>query len=247
MGMNRWLASSPVAVLLFLAVRASAAEPPPPVPFGPGRNETDDSLERRRAAHEASGITFDMRWSMLVPTGDYLSGTGVGMSSFGPGSAIALSIGFHPFRHVGFLVGARGSFGHAGVDGCDANASNASCGGYSLQVPVMLELDATDRMRGFFFQGGLGLMTSYTAYGAGGTMSFANDFGEYKAAVGWRHPFNRGEARASWLGLEVFLGADVGQFASADIHSIDGAASGSIDARAWHYVFEGGVGMHFTP
>jgi hypothetical protein len=245
--MDHWIAFPLLALLFCAAVPASADEPPRVSDVGPGRNETDAYLARRRDAHDSSGVTLDVRWSILVPSGQYFNGAGVGMDTFGPGSAIALSLGFHPFRHLGILVGARGSFGHAGIDGCDTNASNASCGGYSLQVPVMIELDATDRTRGFFVQGGVGLLTSYTAYGAGGTMNFTNDFAEYKAAVGWRHPFDRGEARSSWLGLEIFVGADVGQFANADIHTDEGTAAGSIDARAWHYVFEGGVGMHFTP
>ncbi len=243
--MNRLLAPS-LAVLALSVASPALAEPPPPLDaVGPGRNETDALLERRRDAHDATGVTIDIRASILVPAGEYVAGAG--MSSFGPGAGFAVALGFHPMRHFGVLFGFRGSYGHAGFDGCDPNASDASCGGYSLQVPVMLEYDAVDRTRGFFLQGGLGLFTSYHAYGDATTMSFSNDFAEYKAAVGWRFPLRHDEARVSSMGMEIFAGADFGQFASGEVHDVDGDVAGPIDARAWHYTFELGVGTHFTP
>jgi hypothetical protein len=245
--MNRWLSLSLLALLVPLAsfaAPASADEPPRLADAGPGRNETDAVLERRREEHDASGVTFDIRASILVPEGDYVNG--LGMSSFGPGSAISFLLGFHPTRNFGVVLGLRGSFGHAGFSGCDASSADSGCGGYSLQVPLVLEYDATDRTRGFFLQGGLGLFTSYHAYGDGTTLTFSDTL-EYKAQVGWRIPFSRGEARPSSIGLEIFADADFGQFSNAAVQDPGGDIAGSVAAPVWHYVFELGVGAHFTP
>jgi hypothetical protein len=242
--MNLWLASSPLAILLFVTVRAVAADPPSFAEVGPGRSETDSYLERRRERHESSGVTFDVRASLLVPEGDYV--TGASMSSFGPGSAFALLMGLHPTRNFGVVFGVRASYGHAGFSGCDPSSTGAGCGGYSLQVPVLLEYDATNRMRGFFLQGGVGLFTSYHAYGDATTLT-VKDTLEYKAQIGWRIPFDRGEARASTFGMEIFAGVDFGQFSNAEVNDVDGDIAGSITAPAWHYAFELGVGAHFTP
>jgi hypothetical protein len=244
--MHRLLIASSVALLTLAAASPAFADDPPPLEaVGPGRNEIDAVLQRRREAHDFTGVTIDMRASLLVPAGDSVSGAS--MSGFGPGTGFSLTLGLYPVRHFGVLFGFRGSYGHSGFDGCDASASDASCGGYSVQVPAMLEYDVVDRTRGLFLQGGLGLFTSYHAYGDATTMTLTNNFAEYKAAVGWRIPFRHDEARPSPMGLEIFAGADFGEFASAEVHDVNGDFSGSITTPAWHYTFEIGVGAHFTP
>jgi hypothetical protein len=248
--MNRSFAASTIALVLVSCsfvcapATAAAAETSSSASVAPGTGDPDDSLARRRAAHDATGFTFDMRASLLVPAGDYV--TGAGMSSFGPGSAISLLFGFHATRHVALVLGVRGSFGHDGFSGCDTTSYDPSCGGYSLQVPVLLEYDATDRVRGFFVQGGVGLFTSYHAFGPGTTLTVSDTL-DYKAQLGWRIPIPGAAGKPSPIGLEIFGGADFGQFSSAEIQDGDSDVAGSVVAPAWHYAFEIGVGAHFTP
>jgi hypothetical protein len=109
-----------------------------------------------------------------------------------------------------------------------------------------LELDATDRVRGFFAQAGVGLFTSYHAYGDATTLTVSDTL-DYKAQIGWRIPIAGAGGKPSSMGFEFFGGADVGQFSNAEIHDVDGAAAGSIATPAWHYAFELGFGVHFTP
>jgi hypothetical protein len=193
------------------------------------------------------GWNIDLRTSLVLPMGSFADEPGLGMGDFGPGAGVALTLGGYLTPHVGVLGGFRGTFGHDGVSGChNGITKDSNCGGSTLQIPLLVEYAFVNRRSGLYARGGVGLFTTYKAYGDAGKYSFSNDYPELKAGIGYR--IEGGPAKGLF-GLDVFVDGDVGKFTSLSAHTASGGVDGDVasDKRAYHAMIELGVGIHFSP
>jgi hypothetical protein len=192
------------------------------------------------------GGLFSIRTSVVVPTGSYADG--VSLSDFGPGEAVTATLGYFVTPHIGLLAAARGSYGHSGFSGCkDPTSSSSTCGGYTLQVPLLVELAPSGRTHGFFADVGVGLLTQYKAYGDAGTLAVTSPI-EAKLGVGyrWEAGFLSRNKHPGW-GFELYANADIGQFSHLTLHSVDGSVDGDIapEKKSIHTTFDLGVALYW--
>lgn len=195
------------------------------------------------------GLLFSLRTGVLVPAGRYGDASGLGLGDFGPGASSTLSIGYYVTPHIGLIGGVRGSYGHRGVSGC--SSSDRSCGGYTIQVPLMVEYAPSGRTRGFFLDGGIGLFTTYAVYSDAGTLTATSPV-EAKLGVGYRWepvlPSPQGPKHTGW-GVELYANVDMGQFSHLEGSSPDGDFSGDVasDKKAIHAAFDVGLAVYWGP
>ena len=179
-----------------------------------------------------SGWVFSFGSGGLFPATSFVPGA----KALGPGVSFDVRLGYYPAAHIGLVVGFRGSYGHE-VSGCVD-----SCSGYSLQVPVMLQLAAQDRTRGIYAELGVGVATTYAGAGGGATYSLSSP-AEMKVGFGYRFAGSGGARRSTTLDLN--LGVDVGSITSAEVHAAGRSYSGKVDG-AMHVVLALSAIMHFS-
>jgi hypothetical protein len=207
-----------------LAVRAAEAPP--------AARETVTAKENDIAETKPSGWVLQLGSGGLFPATSFVPG----VKALGPGVSFDVRLGYYPVSHVGVLVGFRGSYGHE-LAGCDD-----SCSGYSLQVPIMLQLAAQDRTRGVYGELGVGLGTTYGGAAGGATYSLTSPV-EVKVGFGYRFAGSGGARRSTTLDLN--LGTDIGSITSEDVHTVDRSYSGKVDG-ATHVVVALSAIIHFS-
>jgi hypothetical protein len=202
----------------------------------PPARDVAQELHGEGGAHEVSpsGFVLSLGSGALVPTSTFITG----LRPLGPGVAFEARLGYYPTSHLGILTGIRASYGHAisGCAGCD--------GGYSTQVPVMIQLAATDRTRGFYAEVGVGLATTYAGtIGGGTTYSFSSPV-EGKLGFGYRVAGGRGAALATTADFNV--GADVGSIDTAEVKTKTGGVLTDKSDQPAHAVIAMSLRLHFS-
>ena len=180
-------------------------------------------------APKPTGFVFQLGSGALVPTGPFMPGT----PTLGPAISVDVRLGTYVSQHVGLLVGFRGAYGHE-ISGC---GGQSHCAGYSVQVPVLLQLAAKDRTQGGYFEIGAGFATTYAGSVAGATYALSSPV-ELKLGVGARVASQHGAS------VDFNVGMDIGSITSAKIKSGDGSYDGSVDG-ATHVVLALNLLGHF--
>jgi hypothetical protein len=183
---------------------------------------------------QPSGFVLSLGSGALVPTSTFITG----VRPLGPGVAFELRLGYYPTSHFGILTGIRGSYGHT-ISGC------AACdGGYSTQVPLMIQLAAIDRARGFYSEIGVGLATTYAGnVGGGATYSFSSPV-EGKLGFGYRVAGARGAAIPTTADFNVAV--DVGSVDTAEVKTKTGTVLSDKSDQPMHAVVAMSLRLHFS-
>lgn len=214
-----------------------SAPAPPSSPSPTGTAEAAAGADDAPAATKdvkATGFVLQLGSGVLAPTSSFARG----MRTIGPGITFALGVGVYATPHVGVLVGFRGSYGHklAGCsDGCRA--------GYSLQLPVMVQLAHKDRARGLYGEVGFGLATTYGGSGDGYTYSLSSPV-ELKFGVGYRLSGANHTRNSRTLDLNV--GMDVGEVQRIKVTTDSASYAGAIDGAEAHVVVALSLISHFS-
>lgn len=159
-----------------------------------------------------------------------------------------LRIGAYFTERFGVLAGVQGGYGSL-TEGCSAKCSD----GYSYQLPVLVQYSLRDRRRGVYFEGGVGLLSTYggsSKNAASPESLMVRSDADVKLGIGYRAaPFDAKTGKDSASGLDIRFGVDVGRFDRVEYTSLDGSVDGDIahDMRATHFVLGLGIGYHFTP
>lgn len=190
-----------------------------------------------RVSHEVSpdGLVSSIGTGLIVPANAFVEGG----APLGAGVALEGRAGYYVTKHIGFVGGFRGSFAHK-VSGCAAD----SCKGYSLQVPLMVQLAAT-RARGAYGEAGVGLFTKY-AMSAGDVSAKVSSPVELKLGGGYRIGGSGSSLLDRALAADLNLGVDIGRMTGADVQVGSRSASASIDHPTIHVVVAFGVRGHFA-
>lgn len=158
-------------------------------------------------------------------------------------------IGGYFTERFGVMAGVQGGYG-AMFEGCSSTCSNA----FSYQIPIVAQYSLRDRRRGVYFEGGLGLLSTYG--GSSGKDASSPEALEVvspvdlKLGIGYRFArIDPTSAKDTTTGVDMRLGMDVGQFDRVEYHSVDGSVDGDIrpEMKAMHFAFGLSVGYHFTP
>jgi len=225
----------------FTAGVAPAATPVAPsatldsaaAPASPTRDEPENELR---------GFVLDFGTGLLVPWGEYSQGSSA--SSFGLGAASTVKVGVYVSPHIGLGGGVRFSYKHPGSSSCN-NQEKENCGGYTYQFPLMAEYAFGTRKTGPYAVAGLGLLSTYRAYGFAHTLKVSSPF-DYKLGFGYRwsqHAVAGNRDRPSRLSFDVYANFDFGQF---DHGESDGHAF-EIASPSMHYMAELGAALRWTP
>ena len=217
-----------------------AAEPSVAAVTTSATSPTRDVVEpppRTAAGHAVnpSGFVVSLGSGALVPASTFITG----LRPLGPGVAFELRLGYYATPHFGILTGVRGSYGHTigGCSGCD--------GGYSTQVPLVIQLAATDRACGFYTEVGVGLGTTYAGNaGSGQTYAFSSPI-EGKLAFGYRIAGAHGAAMATTADFNV--GVDVGAIDTAEVKTKSGSVLTDKSDQPTHAVVAMSLRLHFSP
>lgn len=213
---------------LFAASNASAAESPMPQPVKPVSAGPGFVLTLGSGASLLGGqITKQAPISAMQVTFD-------------------LRIGAYFTERFGILAGVQGGTGPL-FAGCASKCTS----GYSYQFPIVAQYSLTDRRRGLYFDGGLGFLPTYGGSTPKDTPSETKEtvqvgsIADAKLGIGYRIATKND----SKTGMDIHLGADVGQFEKVDYRSNTAGVQGDIqpEMKALHYAFALSVGWHFTP
>ncbi len=205
--------------LLLGAQHASAADPV--VATAPAQPMQKD--QANAPGEDRTGRVFD-------PHGFFSFGGGVdavggelakGISMNHVGAIVDLRVGFFLNRHFGIVGGVAASGGVGSVD-------NQGLRTYTLKFPACVELHAVDPKRGVYLDVGGSFFNAFVASageeGRGGSLSASNVF-DLGAGVGYRFGARtRDDQRATGAGLDLHLGAQIGQYDKAS----SGDESGTI-------------------
>jgi hypothetical protein len=217
-------------------VNASVAGSSEPLssPAGSSSPPAQDAPQRGKSRSGASsGFVLQFGPGLLAPVTPFYQGADIVL----PGASLDIRTGYY-FGHVGIVAGVRGSYGHTG-GGC----SGDSCNGYSLQIPVVVQL-AQDRAHGFYGEIGAGLGSTFAVFNKRATVEVSTPV-ELKLGAGYRlDPASASMPGASTLDFK--LGADLGAMTHADIDADDGKYKGSIADPQLHVVLAAQVLAHFS-
>lgn len=228
-----------------LAPAIVAPFPPPAPPAAPAPLARPVVTASAPAPPEVDRASADPH--AVKPTGFVLQlGSGVvapaspfarGLRTFSPGVGFDFRFGGYASQHVGLLVGFRGSYGHSGSD------CGRGCGkGYSLQVPVLLQL-AQDRTRGLYGEVGLGLGTKFGAADDDAKYSISSPL-EFKLGMGYRLAGPNGTRRSATLDMN--LGLDIGTMNHMEVTTAGKKLEGSLDDAKTHTVVAFSLIAHFA-
>ena len=165
-----------------------------------------------------SGFVVQLGGGVLAPTQSFVAG----MRTIGPGASTELRLGYYVSPHFGILLGVRGSYGHALAGAGD------SSNGYSVQVPVLFQIAATDRTRGVYFDFGVGLGTTYGGTAGEGLSYTLTSRVEGKFGIGYRIGGMSSGARSPFS-VDLNLGMDVGAINSVKVDTSEGSFSDTTD------------------
>lgn len=205
---------------------ASAAPAAPSVDAPP----SDRDAAGGRKIKAPKGWVLQFGTGALVPATSFMAGG----DALGPGISFDVRLGAYVTPHFGFLGGFRGSYGHK-QGGC-----GDGCSGYSLQVPLLVQLALKDRNHGLYGELGFGFGTTYGVSGGGTTITFSTPV-EFKLGTGYR--INRPDSSFT---ADINLGMDVGKMKSADLSSGSFNGSGPIVDAPTHVVVALSLITHFS-
>ena len=204
----------------------------------PVTGRTEEPVAAAPTEVTPTGIDLAIGAGALLPATSFTSGSGETLLG---GASLEAHVGYYFMSHLGVVRGFRGSLGHQ-IRGC---SDSDKCSGYSLQVPVMLEIAANHRARGFYGAAGVGLLTTYST-SAGDVTATLHSPLELKLGVGYRVGSGNKSAFERMLAVDINAGVDIGRVTSADLQVGSNEASGSIDNPTVHVVVALGVSGHFS-
>jgi len=244
--------TSLVISTLLLAARTASADTAPlplpstePAPLAAPADLAANALPAIPYAEPESeryGFVLDFGTGLVVPWGEY--GKGASATSFGAGLANTLKLGGFFSSHLGINGGVRFSYKHQGMSGC-TDQEKQECGGFTYQFPVVAEYAFSTRKAGLYLQAGLGLLSTYSAYGFAQTLKVSSPF-DYKVGLGYRwsqQSVRENFTRPSRVSFDVYANLDFGSFERVARYREEA----EITAKSTHYMAELGVGLHWTP
>lgn len=220
-------AAAPTAAPPVASVQAAPAPASSPPERDRAHGEPASAASKPKAP---KGWVLQLGTGVLVPTTAFVKGA----ETLGPGVSFDLRLGVYVTPHIGILGGFRGSYAHR-PGGCSER-----CVGYSLQVPLLLQLAVKDRIEGLYGEVGLGLATTYGASNDGSSLTVSAPL-TGKMGLGYRiNPQRTG------MSGDLNLGMDVGTMDNAEVSW--GSYSNSLstaDAPTYVVVALSGI-MHFS-
>jgi hypothetical protein len=182
-----------------------------------------------------SGFVVQIGGGVLAPTQSFVSG----MRTIGPGASTELRLGYYVSPHFGILLGVRGSYGHALAGAGDSST------GYSVQVPVLFQIAATDRTRGVYFDFGVGLGTTYGGTAGDGVSYTLTSRVEGKFGIGYRIGGASSGAPRSPFSVDLNLGMDVGAINGVKVETSERSFSDTTDEPV-HVALALSALLHFS-
>jgi len=212
----------------------------PPAPLAaPTTTKQRDRVEKPEAEDDDEPNAGPGFVGNLNLGGEALVGELVSDASLGAGfTTLNPSAGYYVTQHFGLFGGIKLGFGAAWD--CSAECTTAT----TFQIPVTMQYALSDRTRGAYFDGGLGILSTVTLNMKSDRSVSAMSPIDAKFGAGYRWKSRQGAITQS---MDLHLGFDIGQYSSLTATVRDSEVSADVpsNAKAVHAAVSFGVGWQF--
>jgi hypothetical protein len=217
-----------VAVTLFVASSAFADD---------AKEWTGEQPKENPPIASDTGFAASLHGGVVLPKGKLAQDLDMNLGS---GIAIEGRAGYYFTPTLGVLAGIRYASGHT-TEGCSVD-----CGGYSFQIPVVIEASFSRRTKGVFFEGGFALLPQIETSGNNARLK-ASSAVDAKVGLGYRTPIAIDAKEGRGFLLEGRVNYDVGSYNELEVEVAGRKVTGELPegALAVHHMIAFSLGVGF--